>query len=274
MIATLRHPGPAAARRRAFAACRATPVDLILPLAGTLAQSVALALAGFDGGWLEIADAPFASLDFVLPGEDASGAHAAWYAGPWRMGAAGRVVRMGLQAGRKDGAPWLHGHGAFEAPGWDGPGFGHILPLESRLSQPVRARGWGISGARLEVAMDAETRFPLFQPRALGGGDNALLLTLRPNQDLTEALEEAVAEAGIARGRIFGLGSLVRPKLEGQPRIDSLATEILLTGGLLEGGKARIGAEIVTITGARHQGWLERGENGICITAEVLIVAG
>lgn len=273
MIETLVHPGPPAARRRAIARCVAEPVEVLLPVAETLAQSAAAALAGFDGGWLEITDSSLSNLDFVIPGEDRSGAHAAWYAGPHQMGA-GRIVHLGMHVGQKEGAPWLHGHGAFAAPGWAGPDFGHILPYESRLAQPVRARGWGLTGARWQVSADAETHFPLFQPVSRGQGGNAALVTLRPNQDLVTALDAAAAEIGIAEGRVFGLGSLVRPKLEGQERIPSHATELLLTQGVITKGRARVEIEVVTLTGSRHRGWLERGENGICITAELLVVAG
>ena len=272
MIERLVHPGPAPSRRWAIASCHAEPVELVLPVAERLAESVVLSLADYDDGWLVIEDVPLAALDFVIPGEDPTGAHAAWYAGPYRMGA-GRIVHLGLHAGRKQGGAWLHGHGSFAAPGWKGPDFGHILPVESRLAQPVLARGWGLRGARLDVTPDTETHFPLFQPVATGGGGNAALVTLRPNQDLTEALEAALAEAGITDAQVFGLGSVVRPKLEGQPRIDSYATELLLTEGVIRRGRARLGVEVVTLQGSRHRGVLERGENGVCITAELLVVA-
>lgn len=273
MIETLIHPGPALARRWALAPCHAEPVEVVLPVAETLAHSAVAALAGYEGGWLEIEDSTLSNLEFVIPGEDSSGAHAAWYAGPYRMGA-GRITHLGMHVGRKDGGPWLHGHGGFAAPGWEGPDFGHILPLESRLDRPIRARGWGLRGARLQVSADTETHFPLFQPVALGAGGNAVLVTLRPNQDFIEALEAAAAEAGIADGRVFGLGSIVRPKLEGQERIQSHATELLLTQGVITNGRARVEIEVVTLDATRYRGWLERGANGICITAEVLVVAG
>lgn len=272
MIATLRHPGAAPARRWALAPCSAHAVDVILPPAATLAQSAVLALAGYDGGWLVIEGAAFASLDFVIPGTDPTGAHAAWYAGPYRMGAA-RAAHLGLHVGRKDGAPWSHGHGTFDAPDWTGPRMGHILPLESRLAQPTRAKGWGLRGARLEVCADSETHFPLFQPQPCGAGAGAALITLRPNQDLCTALVAAASEAGIVAGRVFGLGSLVHPRLVGQPAIDSFATEILLTQGRIAQGQAQIDAQIVTLDGALHHGTLVPGENGLCITAELLVIA-
>jgi len=271
MIETLKHPGPAPARRHAVAPCRAERIEVTLPVAETLAQSAALALADYDGGWLEIADSTLDNLDFVIPGEDASGAHAAWYAGPYHMGA-GRITHLGMHVGRRDGAPWLHGHGGFAAPGWQGPDFGHILPLESRLAHPVRARGWGLRGAQLQVSADAETHFPLFQPVATGAGGKAALVTLRPNQDFLAGLEAAAAEAGIANGSVHGLGSIVRPRLEGQPRLPSHATELLLTQGVIANGRARVEIEVVTLQATRHRGWLQRGENGVCITAELLVV--
>lgn len=272
MIAALAHPGPIAPRRWAVAHCNAHPVDLVLPAAETLAQSVALALADYDGGWLVIENAALSMLDFVIPGTDPTGAHAAWYAGPHRMGA-GRIDHLGLHFGRKQGAPWLHGHGHFSAPGWQGPTFGHILPLESRLAAPVRAKGWGIRGARLEVSADSETHFPLFQPVALGGGQGAALVTLRPNQDIGAALVAAAEEAGMLEARVFGLGSLVHPRLVGQPSINSVATEILLREGHISGGKAQLRTDLVTLDGRLLSGMLELDANGVCITAELLLVA-
>ena len=271
MIATLTHPGPAPAQRWAAARCTATPVSVTLPVAETLAQSVALALADYDGGWLWLEDAPMAALDFVIPGTDPTGQHAAWYAGPHRMGA-GRVHHLGLHFGRKDGAPWLHGHGKFTASGWDGPSWGHILPLESRLARPVQARGFGLSGARLQVRTDPETRFPLFQPHQTGTAGDAALVTLRPNQDITVGLEAAAAQLGITDAQVHGLGSLVHPKLTGADPIDSFATEILLTHGALTQGRATLRAEIVALSAQEYRGTLERGANGLCITAELLLI--
>lgn len=271
MIATLTHPGPAAPRRWAVEPCAAEPVEVILPVAETLAQSVAMALAEYDGGWLAIENAALNRLDFVIPGADPTGAHAAWYAGPHRMGAA-TITHLGLHFGRKQGAPWLHGHGHFTTPGWQGPTFGHILPMESRLARPVRACGWGLRGAQLRVSADSETHFPLFQPVTLGARRGAALVTLRPNQDLCAALEAAAQEAGLREARVLGLGSLVHPRLVGQPAIDSFATEILLREGHISSGKAHLVADLVTLDGTLHSGILEPGLNGVCITAELLLL--
>ncbi len=273
VIATLRHPGPALAPRWTALPCTATPVAVMLPARASLLASVAEALADFDGAWLWIEAAAMARLAFLIPGLDATGAHAAWYAGPHQMPAGARIVRLGLHLGWRDGVRFLHGHGVFAAPRWTGPEAGHILPLDSALAAPVLAQGWGIAGARLVQRPDPETAFPLFAPEACGGGAGALLMTARPNQDLGAAIEAACRAHGISAAAVNGLGSLVRPRFQGGGGVDSPATEILLTEGRIEGGCARLAAEVVGLDGRLASGQLAPGRNGICVTAEVLIRA-
>jgi hypothetical protein len=268
MIAHLDHPGPVAPQRWAVAACDAEAVDVTAPAGETLVASLAEALADYDGAWLMIENAPMARLDFVIPGVDPTGAHAAWYAGPHRMGAGARIVRAGLHLGWRQGARFAHIHGHFTAPGWQGPTMGHLLPMESRLAGPTRLRGFGLRGAALHVALDDETGFPLFQPRQGGTGGAARLVTLRPNQDIGAALVQALPD--IPKAQVFGLGSLIHPKTH--ESIDSFATEILLTGGRIDAGQAVISADIVTLDGQTHSGTLQPGANAVCVTAELLVL--
>ena len=273
VIATLRHPGPVQHRRWTALPCTATPVAVMLPARPSLLASAAEALAGFDGAWLWTEGAAMARLAFLIPGLDATGAHAAWYAGPHQMPAGARIVRLGLHLGWRDGVRFLHGHGVFAGPHWAGPEAGHILPLESALAAPVMARGWGIAGARLVQRPDPETAFPLFAPEACGGGGGALLMTARPNQDLAAAVEAAAAAHGMAEARVHGLGSLVSPVFDGGAQVASPATEILLTGGVITAGQARLAADVVGLDGRLASGPLRRGPCGICVTAEILICA-
>lgn len=269
MFATLQHPGPAVAPRFRVSPCTAQPVALMLPARDSLLASLAEALADFDGAWLEITDASMARLDFVIPGPDPAGRHAAWYAGPHQMGQGARILRAGIHLGWRDGLRFAHGHGHFVAPGWSAPGMGHILPQVSALAAPVLVRGWGWQGARLVVQDDPETGFALFQPQGGAGGGTAWLVTLRPGQDISAGL--AAALPGVT-GRVLGLGSLVDPVLDGR-RIDSFATEILLTDGALTPQGAHLSADLVTLAGTTHSGTLTPGRNGICVTAELLVLA-
>ena len=271
MIATLRHPGPAQHPRWTALPCTATPVAVTLPVRATVLASVAEALADYDGAWLWVEGAAMARLSFLIPGLDATGAHAAWYAGPHVMPAGARIVRLGLHLGWRQGVRFLHGHGVFAAPGWDGPQAGHILPLESALAGTVRATGWGLRGARLVQRPDPETAFPLFQPEDCGGGTGALLMTARPNQDLGAAILTAARAHGFTAGAVHGLGSLVHPRFTDGTGVDSPATEILLTGGGLRDGQVRLCADVVGLDGRLTAGELLPGRNGICVTAELLI---
>jgi hypothetical protein len=268
VIRTLRHPGPVLSPRWTALHCTATPVALTLPAADSLLASVAAALADFDGAWLWIEGAAMARLDFLIPGSDPAGAHAAWYAGPHRMPPGARILRLGLHLGWREGARFLHGHGVFAAPGWTGPQAGHILPRESALAWPVRATGFGIRGARLVQRPDPETGFPLFVPEDCGGGEGALLMTARPNQDLGTAV---AAAAGGLDLEVHGLGSLVAPCFTCGQRIDSPATEILLTRGRVAAGVPTFSADVVGMDGVLHEGVLAAGAAGICVTAEMLL---
>lgn len=271
MIRTLDHPGPATVERITALPCTATPLDLPLPAGVPLLDALAQAAeaAGVSAAWLELADATMARIDHLRPGPDPSGAHAAWYDGPHNADGAS-LIRLGLHLGHRDGARWLHGHGLWAGAG--GIGGGHVVPDATVLAEPATARGWALTGARLEVAPDPETRFDLFRPVASGGASapNAALVTLRPNQDMTEALEAAAAALGVTDATLHGLGSLVAPRfLQGGE--DSFATEILITEGWIEGGRAYLNAAVVGFGGQVSVAPLARGGCGVCVTCEVLI---
>ena len=87
------------------------------------------------------------------------------------------------------------------------------------------------------------------------------------------SIASAASEVGITSGKIYGLGSIIRPRLKGQPQIDSYATELLLTDGHLSDGIAEIEIEVVTLSASQHKGWLEPGANAVCVTAEILVIA-
>ena len=274
MIETLPQPGPAAASRITALPCRVRPFAVTLAAGIPLGDAVAEALeaAKVPAAWLALGQAEFARLDYMLPGADPTGARAAWYDGPHGAGAVS-LTHAGLHAGWRNGGRFLHCHGAWEAA--SGPTFGHLIPEACMLAAPVIARGWAIRGARFDAQPDEETGFSLFTPAdpvPVFEGRRGVLCRLRPNQDIATALLAAAEAGGIAQGVVCGLGSLVHPLFEGGTRIDSLATEFLFTEARLSGGRARLSADLVAIGGAMHRGRLAPDENGICITAEALII--
>lgn len=269
------HPGPRADRRHQAMPCRVSQCCLTLHGGQTLHNAVVTALKkhGARAAFLELTEVELASLRYVIPADDESGEHAAWYSTTREITPPVRLLRAGLHVGQRDGEPFLHCHGVWE--GADGSlAMGHLLPTESLLAGDVEATCLIIEDALLDVVHDKETRFSLFSPRQEGSPPkdaNALLFTLRPNQDLSEAVEALADHYGLTEAKLSGLGSLVGTVFADGKILNSHATEMLILEGGLEGGKATIRIASVGIDGVHHQGKLSPGNNAICVTAELIL---
>jgi len=270
---TIAHPGPATGPRVEAVPCRAAECDITLPADRPLIEAVAagFAAAGFSAGFLRLRDIPMARLDYVIPAPSPDGAHAAWYSATFE-GGAGRITDAGLHLGRRDGAPFIHCHGAWEAAG---PGRGHLLGDAARLSRACTVPALGLSSARFETATDPETRFPLFAPRPMpgaDGGDPAILCRLRPNIDIAEGAREAAAAHGLAAARVEGIGSLIGARFADGGAVGSCATEMWITEGTVAGDEAALDVAMIGLDGEAGQGRLF-GANPVCVTCELLLRA-
>lgn len=271
------HPGPVAAERLEIVPCRAEPLAVTLAAGVPLEQAVARAMAdaGFGTGWLEVDAAPVARLRYVMPDHASDGRHVAWYSAAQGFDA-GTIRGLGMVVGRHGAASFLHGHGIWAPQGGAGA-MGHILAPETVLARPARATGFGIRGAAFRRGPDPETAFDLFHPHPDGaapGDPNAALLRIRPNEDLTEALDRARARLGWDAARVHGVGSINRPVFTDGRMLDSLPTEFLIRGARVGPGM-RQGPHmaIVGVEGAgRLEGALERGANAVLITAELILI--
>lgn len=216
----LSHPGPRTASRYAAARCRAHPVSLRLRAGMPFDQAVtaAFAEAGFDAGYVTLENARFAHLSYVIPGEAPGDGRAAWYNSAPALENA-TVSLAGLHLGKRSGTAVQHCHGLWSAA--DGQiRMGHMLVSDSMLAETTIAQGWGLQGAALHVLRDTETGFDLFAPVKIGSVENpdAVLCTLRPNEDPHALLYRIAEDAGIRSGLLAGIGSLV----DTQFRADSL----------------------------------------------------
>lgn len=268
----LSHPGPRAGDRFSALPCRAHPLEVRLAAGMCFERAVVqgFAEAGFSAGYLRLSGVAFDRLSYVIPAPAPGDGRAAWYSETHVLEHA-TLTEAGLHLGMKNGAPFLHCHGL-----WAGPGgqqrMGHLLAPDSTLSQEVVVHGWGLSGAALAVTPDPETGFDLFAPVAMedaGGGQPALLCTLRPNEDPHALL--ALVGAPLGTARIEGIGSLVNTAFE-QGRLESYATEVLLRAGRLTGDTAILNVASVGFDGAPMTGVLRPHANRICITAELLLI--
>lgn len=276
----INHPGASVTERRRVVPCRIEPLSLTLAEGISINAAVAAAFAGagFDGGFVRLGNAPAAPLHYVIPAASPDENHAAWYSDRRSPEGVSTIEDIGMIAGRNDGKPFLHGHGIWRIV--EGRRMGHILPLDSRLAEPVEAKAWAVSGGLFDVCQDNETNFRLFSAEASGstgtGSHRGLLCILRPNEDIVTAVESICIAHRLHCAEIHGIGSLVGCDFEDGRHVPSYATEVLIRSGSfkLEGDRptSALDVALVDMGGEIHEGLLARNRNPVCVTFELLIV--
>lgn len=280
MPRSILHPGPPTPERYRVVGCHAHPVTLEVRPGVSVNQAIADAFAdqGFDGGYVRLYNVPMKRLDFVMPAAAPDETHAAWYSKTYSM-PGGMIIDAALHMGRRDGEPFLHCHGSWQAA--DGtPGMGHLLPLDSEFATEVRLEALALDGAILDVQKDEETNFPLFNPvpqprKREDSGLRALLCTVRPNTDISTAIENASTEFGLREAQVYGIGSLVGADYEDGTTVTGYASEIFIRNGHIgpgpHGQQASLDIAMIDLTGRVSGGWLLRGKNPVCVTFELLL---
>jgi hypothetical protein len=154
------------------------------------------------------------------------------------------------------------------------------LAAESIVKGPVQLDAWMLDGAGFEVAFDAETNFNLLQVSSTtsnGSGVAALVVRVRPNEDLCQALEAICVAHGIRKGRVCGgVGSLIGAVFEDGRVVEPFVTEVFIKSGSIEPGsggelQAQVDVGLVAHTGEMAEGRLKRGHNPVLITFELVI---
>lgn len=275
------HPGPVAAKRRLSADCALRHQRVKLEPGGSLLETVATlltregavsAVASLRGGSFE----PFV---FVMPALSKSSAHAVYFSD--RHEPQGRVrLETGMMTiGRRDGQPWLHCHGTWMDEQGERMG-GHVLPNDAVIATAVEADIWLLLGAAFEVVPNPETSFSLFEPVALdfpAKPSSAFALIVRANEDLSTALEQECQSRGITRAVVRGgVGSLVGASFEDGRSVEPFVTEVFIQEahlGLDSNGQlqSQIDVSLVDYLGGLSSGRLQRGENPVLVTFELVI---
>jgi len=268
----IQHPGPVAIPRFRALPCRAHPITLTLRGGIPLDQAMvdALGALGFSAGYLRMDGAQMARLDYVRPAPASGQGHAAWYSATHQLCDVG-ITQAGAHLGQRDGRAFVHCHGL-----WGGA-MGHMRAADSLLAEDTTVTGWGLSGAMLVAEPDAETLFTLFQPAPAPvqeGGLPAALATLRPNQDVAAGIIGLAAQAGFAQAQVEGIGSTVGADFEGGAITESYGTEFLLTKARVHDGALDAQIAAVGFHGEIAQGALPMGRNAVCVTSELLLIAG
>jgi predicted DNA-binding protein with PD1-like motif len=278
---SIEHPGPVNASRIQCVPARVRPVRVELPHGVPLLQALADAVRshGATSAVFSLRDMSLEPLAFVMPALSDSPKHVAYFSQPYEASGVARIESGSITYGLRDGQPSLHCHATWmEADGRRRSG--HVLAAESRIEGPAQIEAWMLDGAAFEVLPDAETNFNLLQvkPSTTGlGGVEALVVRVRPNQDLCLALEVLCAEQNIRRGRIRGgVGSLIGTVFDDGRIVEPFVTEVFVERGVVEPGsdgvlRAKVDVGLVAHTGEIAEGRLARGQNPVLITFELVI---
>ncbi len=289
-------PGPAPAERIESLAGPGVVLDYTLEPGRSLVEALTapLVAAGARSAAIVFGAAALAPFRFVLPGPARDGAHVAWFSDPRTPGGdparPSMVETANATFGWRDGAPFVHCHGVWVEPDGTRRG-GHLLPDETFIAAPARARAWGLADVAITVDPDPETNFPLFHPVAAPAGrvpadgfvpDGAIRLIaarIRPNEEIGAALIALCARYGLARAAVRGsLGSLIGAGFADGRVVPDLATEVLVRHGMVAPGPdgalaATLDLVVVDAAGWPHEGRLAPGENPVCITFELMLEA-
>jgi predicted DNA-binding protein with PD1-like motif len=274
------HPGPAASERISSVTGSAVPIRYVLEPGLTVDEAVAAGMrnAGCLGGFVEFRGGLCEPFRYVMPAASRDPRYVAWYSETFEPAGPVNVTRACAIVGVRDGNAFLHCHGIWETP--EGQRMGHMLAPLSVVAEPIEVTGIGFRDATFEAMPDQETNFTLFEPVRAVGADPAttgsvLLAKVRPNQDISLAIEDICLRQGIAKAHIYGVGSLNGVRFIDGTRVDSYATEVLILDGRLESEagqvRARLIIDVVDMDGAISAGEISRGDNPVCVTFEIVV---
>jgi predicted DNA-binding protein with PD1-like motif len=295
----IKQPGPVAQTRFIAAATRGGPLTLTLEPGQRLIDTVASGFGdfGFESGTVDISGVALGPFAYVMPALSKTGEQAAFYSETFRPSGITRVrhgamtfgvtydVPPGLGDEGLAWSPFFHTHALWtEADGRVSGG--HVLPDETIVAERIIVPAFGIADAWFERAHDPETNFKLFGPVAVRstafgyGRARGHAIRLRPNQDLTGAIEEFCWTHKMKHARIHGgVGSTIGAAFDDGRVVNNFATEVYIQRGIIEpdaNGQpvAQIDVGLVDFTGATAQGRLARGQNPVLMTFELIIEAG
>jgi hypothetical protein len=273
---TVRQPGPALEPRASVVPASGRLLSFVLEPGRSLLAGLdaALSAEGFSSAAVALEGGGFGPFDYVKPALSRDGANAAFYSEVFRPEGVTRIEQLRVTFGRRDGAAWLHGHGFWREASGIRSG-GHVMPHETIVAAPIRARAWAFAGAEFVAEADAETNFSLFGPimQAAAAAPNCFAVRLRPNQDICGAIEDICARGGIAQARIEGgVASIIGAQFEDGRVISNFATEMFVRSGVVRAGVAALDVGFVDYTGLLSEGRLRRGANPVLMTAELVIV--
>lgn len=268
------HPGPVNPQRIHAVPVRALDLDIHLDAGQQVEAAIcaAVAAAGCDGAWVDMAGLQADPFAFVMPAKSIDGRRVAWYSETYAPAGETRVDMGGMSVGHHGDKSFTHCHGIWTSA--DGTTLGHMLAPVCTVSRPVTLKAIGFQGGGFARLPDDETGFDLFRACPMGSpaqATNGVVMSLRPNTDLCAAIAQTARENGITDAKIYGLGSLNGAEFQDAPPMHSAITEFIISGGELVEGQARITLSAVDIQKHIYSGTVARGDAPVSITAEIIL---
>jgi predicted DNA-binding protein with PD1-like motif len=276
------HPGAPPLERTASVLDTPVPLRFTLRSGCSVDEAIAqgFAEAGCAGGFVAFDGGLCEPFRYVMPAASPDADHVAWYSETYEPAGGVEIKRACAIVGIRDGKSFIHCHGIWSTA--DGERMGHLLAPITTVSKPFEVHGIGFRDATFEAIPDPETNFTLFEPvrtdhpaPATGRG-RALLAKVRPNEDITVAIEQICSNHGISKARIHGIGSLNEVRFTDGTLVASHATEVSIREGWAEHREGEMRAElsidVVDMKGGIFSGTLVRGDNPVCVTFELVIV--
>jgi predicted DNA-binding protein with PD1-like motif len=266
-------PGPVQPVRIDSIGGALTPLGFTLRAGLSLTEALTgpLVEAGFQSATLVVKGGALSPFRYVMPGPADDSSHVAYFTAPRAPAGVTWVEQANATFGWMDGQPSLHCHATWMEPDGTRRG-GHILPGDSVVCEETTVEAWGFRDIRVATAPDPETNFTLFQPSGTSTPGNAVFARVKPNEDITEAMERIAAFYGMRDAVVRGsLGSLIGACFTGDSGVNDHATEVLVQHGTVRDGKAELRLLVVDMAGHVHDGVLTRGQNPVCITFDVVL---
>ena len=277
----IHHPGPISPERTVDVAGVPVRLQFVLEPGHSIAAAIAkgFAASGCIGGFVTLRGGQCEPFRFVIPAASPDAEHVAWYSGTFAPAGPVEITRACAIVGQRNGDPFIHCHGIWKTT--EGMRMGHMLAADTMVAEPMEITGIGLSDATFKAMPDPETNFALFEPlqiledRNELAGPRVLLAKVRPNKDISLAIEDICSRQGIERANIHGIGSLNGVRFTDGSRVEAYATEILIHEGRVETvrGRPRASLQIdaVDMQGQVAFGRLVHGDNPVCITFELVI---
>ena len=237
------------------------------------------AACGCLGGFVAFRSGLCEPFKFVVPAASPDTLHAAWYSGTFAPAGKVEIKRACAIVGWRDQMPFVHCHGVWDTS--EGLKMGHMVVPDTIVSEPIEVAGIGVRSGMFEALPDPETNFTLFEPVQVAedatewSGPRVLLAKVRPNEDISLAIEGICSRRDIRTAKLHGIGSLNEVRFADGTRVESHATEVLIREGRVEIAmgrpRAHLEIDIVDMAGQIFSGELAHGDNPVCVTFELIV---